>query len=47
MSFKKFLATLILFFVLITPSAAFAEGFGIYEWSANGVGLADNNMFGE
>lgn len=47
MSFKKFLATLILFAVLIAPSAAFAEGFGIYEWSANGVGLAENNMFGE
>ena len=47
MSFKKFLATLILFAVLIAPSVAFAEGFGIYEWSANGVGLAENNMFGE
>ena len=47
MSFRKFLSVFVLFTVLIAPSAAFAEGFGIYEWSANGVGLAENNMFGE
>ena len=29
------------------PSAAFADGFAIYEWSAGGVGMADAYMFAE
>lgn len=47
MNFRKYLSALILFVMLVVPSVAFAEGFGIYEWSANGVALSENNMFGE
>lgn len=47
MYFRKLLSTFILFIMIMVPSAAFAEGFGIYEWSANGVALSENNMFGE
>lgn len=32
---------------LSIPAAAFAEGFGVYEWSAAGTAMGDNYMFGE
>lgn len=47
MSLKKKLASLVLFALLVAPSAAFAEGFGVYEWSAGGVGMSENYMFAE
>ena len=28
-------------------SAAFAEGFGVYEWSAAGTAMGENYMFAE
>lgn len=30
-----------------TQGAAFAEGFGVYEWSASGTGMGEAYMFGE
>lgn len=47
MYIKKLLSTFILFIIIMLPSAANAEGFAVYEWSANGVALSENNMFGE
>lgn len=32
---------------LLVPAAAFAEGFGVYEWSATGTAMGDNFMFDE
>lgn len=43
---KKFLAVITLI-ALLVPSAAFAEGFGVYEWSATGTAMGDNFMFDE
>ena len=43
---KKFLAAVLLV-VLLVPSVAFAEGFGVYEWSATGTAMGDNFMFDE
>lgn len=46
MSRKKLIAALILMLALI-PSAAFAEGFGVYEWSAPATAMGEAYMFGE
>lgn len=43
---KKFIS-LLLVAMLLVPSAAFAEGFGLYEWSAAGSAMSQNYMFGE
>ena len=43
---KKFVL-LLLFAVFIVPNVAFAEGFGVYEWSAAGVAMGENYMFAE
>lgn len=37
----------VLFALLFVPCTAHAEGFGVYEWSATGSSMAENNMFGE
>ncbi|MDO4987790.1 MAG: outer membrane protein transport protein [Synergistes sp.] len=42
--FAAFLAALL---AVTAPAAAFAEGFGVYEWSASGTAMGDNYMFGE
>lgn len=47
LSIKKSLFLLLLATLLAFPTTAFAEGFGVYEWSANGVGMGEANMFGE
>lgn len=44
---RKAIIALLLFVVVALPSAAFAEGFGIYEWSASGSGMGEAYMFGE
>ncbi|MBQ0054532.1 MAG: outer membrane protein transport protein [Synergistaceae bacterium] len=43
---KKILAVVLLVSLLV-PAAAFAEGFGVYEWSATGTAMGDNFMFDE
>lgn len=43
---KKILAVVLLVLLLV-PAAAFAEGFGVYEWSATGTAMGDNFMFDE
>ncbi|MEG1641992.1 MAG: outer membrane protein transport protein, partial [Synergistaceae bacterium] len=47
MNFKKSFALSILFVLLALPSIAFAEGFGVYEWSTGGVAMSENYMFAE
>ena len=44
---KRSFIALFLLLALLVPSAAFAEGFGIYEWSASGSGMGEAYMFGE
>lgn len=44
---RKSLAVLLLLFALLVPSAAFAEGYAVYEWSAAGSGMGEAYMFGE
>lgn len=44
---KKPLILLLLLLFALAPSAAFAEGLSIYEWSASGSGMAESYMFGE
>ena len=45
---KKLIAALMLTLLALSiPAAAFAEGFGVYEWSAAGTAMGDNYMFGE
>ena len=44
---KRSFVALFLLLALLVPSAAFAEGFGIYEWSASGSGMGEAYMFGE
>ncbi|WP_455598610.1 OmpP1/FadL family transporter [Cloacibacillus sp.] len=45
---KKLIAALMLTLLALSISAAaFAEGFGVYEWSAAGTAMGDNYMFGE
>lgn len=39
--------SLLLFTVLAVPSAAFADGFAIYEWSAAGAAMGEAYMFAE
>jgi len=41
---KKFFAVITLI-ALLVPTAAMAEGFGVYEWSATGTAMGDNFMF--
>ena len=43
----KKIVLLLLSLSLILPSTAFAEGFGVYEWSAAGVAMGENYMFAE
>ncbi len=43
---KKVLAAIMLV-LLFLPTAALAEGFGVYEWSATGTAMGDNFMFDE
>lgn len=38
---------LLLFALILIPNAAFADGFGIYEWSAGGVAMGEAYMFAE
>ena len=38
---------MLMLFALSVPTSAFAEGFGVYEWSAAGTAMGDNYMFGE
>lgn len=38
---------LLLFALILVPSAAFADGFAIYEWSAGGVAMGEAYMFAE
>ena len=38
---------LLLFALILMPNAAFADGFGIYEWSAGGVAMGEAYMFAE
>lgn len=40
-------ALMLTLLALSIPAAAFAEGFGVYEWSAAGTAMGDNYMFGE
>ena len=47
MSLRKKLVSIVLFALLVVPSVAFAEGFGVYEWSAGGVAMSENYMFAE
>ena len=47
MKIKKLLLALIVISVFAVPSMSFAEGFGVYEWSAAGVAMGDNYMFAE
>lgn len=47
MKIKKLLLALIVISALAVPSMSFAEGFGVYEWSAAGVAMGDNYMFAE
>jgi long-chain fatty acid transport protein len=44
---RKSLAVLLLLFAMLVPSAAFAEGYAVYEWSAAGSGMGEAYMFGE
>lgn len=45
---KKLIAALMLTLLALSiPAAAFAEGFGVYEWSTAGTAMGDNYMFGE
>jgi long-chain fatty acid transport protein len=37
----------LLFVFILIPSAAFADGFAIYEWSAGGVAMGEAYMFAE
>lgn len=46
MNIKKIYAILAVM-VLLIPTTAFAEGFGVYEWSSGGVSMAENYMFSE
>ena len=43
---KKIILTFLMT-VLFVPSVAFAEGFGLYDWSAAGNAMSHNYMFGE
>lgn len=47
MKIKKLLLALIVISALAVPSMSFAEGFGVYEWSAAGVAMGDNYMFAD
>lgn len=38
---------MLMLLALSLPVTAFAEGFGVYEWSAAGTAMGDNYMFGE
>lgn len=40
-------ALMLMLLALSVPTSAFAEGFGVYEWSAAGTAMGDNYMFGE
>ena len=44
---KKTLIALFLLMVCAVPTAAFADGFAIYEWSAGGVAMGNAYMFAE
>ena len=44
---RKSLLLFLLLCSVLVPSAAFAEGLCIYEWSAAGSGMAESYMFGE
>ena len=44
---KKPLILLLLLLFALAPSAAFAEGLSIYEWSASGSGMAESYMMGK
>lgn len=47
MNLKKFLSATLVIAALMAPAAAYAEGFGVYEWSASGSGMGEAYMFGE
>lgn len=44
---KKFLAALLAVVCVFSATAAFAEGFGVYEWSAPGTAMGEAYMFAE
>ena len=44
---RNSLVALLLLFALLIPSAAFAEGYAVYEWSAAGSAMGEAYMFGE